>query len=59
MGEDARQERQNVIVSREGTAPVFTGRVLLGDKIIGMIEGHQDNDQSTQRVDSQQALAPV
>jgi hypothetical protein len=37
----------------DGATPVFATRVLLGNKVIGVIERHEDNDQPSRDINWQ------
>ena len=50
VGDEASEEGHCVRRDGKRPAPKFTRRVLLGDKVVGVIQGHQNQDQATQRV---------
>ena len=50
MRHEAGVEGQGVMVSRERSSPHLTRRVLLGDQQTGVIQDHEGNQQTTQRI---------
>ena len=57
MRHQAGQEGQGRIVGGERAAPIFAGRMLLSDEVVGVVKRHEYNDQPAQRVERIQALA--
>ena len=59
MGHQASDEGQRVVVDRERAAPILSRRMLVGDEVVGMVERHEHDDQSAQRVEREQARGLV
>jgi hypothetical protein len=55
VGYQAGEERERVTINGKPPSPILAWRVPLGDKVIGMVKGHQDHDQAAQRVEWEQA----
>ena len=45
------------MVDRKASAPVFAGRMLLGDEVVGMVERHENDDQPAQGIQWEKTLA--
>ena len=55
VGYKAREEGKGIVIHGKDTIPDLALRVLLGDKVDGVIKGHEDDDQATERIYGKQA----
>ena len=50
MGDEARHKGQRIVVDGECAAVILARGMLLGNEIVGVVEGHKDDDQPAQRI---------
>ena len=56
MGHEAGEKSECAMIHREQAAPILPGRMPLGDEMVGMVERHQDDDQTAQRIHGEQTI---